>query len=120
MDSMSLMSDCSWMDLQFQLSEKLLKPVSKLNVAYKFTTDPQKKAPNRLASPLHLIEMMAAAKEALARAAQAKEKGKAPAKVFKVEIVDLDAGKEKSMSKAMSSSKQNVDDALLFTLVLIC
>jgi hypothetical protein len=44
MDSMTVMSDVNWTDFQFQLS----------NVAYKFTTDAQKKAPNRLSNALHV------------------------------------------------------------------
>jgi hypothetical protein len=107
MDSMTVMSDVNWTDFRFQLSEKMGVPVSKLNVAYKFTTDAQKKAPNRLSNALQLLEMLEAAKDGLERTATAKAKGKAPSKVFKVEIVDLNAGKGVD-AKATGKSKKKV------------
>ena len=108
MDPMTVMSDVNWTDFRFQLSEKMGMPVSKLNVAYKFTTDAQKKAPNRLSNALQLLEMLEAAKDGLERTAAAKAKGKAPSKVFKVEIVDLNAGKGVDAMKATGKSKKKV------------
>ena len=108
MDSMSIMSDASWTEFHYQLSEKMVKPTSKLNLGYKFTTNPQKKPPNRLSNPLQLLEMIEAVREALARVSVAKAKGKAPSKVFKVEIVDLDARKDKDTAKAAGKSKKKV------------
>lgn len=57
-------------------------------------------------NPLQLLDMIKAAREALTWVSVAKAKGKAPFKVFKVEIVDLDARKEKDTVKAAGKSKK--------------
>ena len=95
-------SDITWTDLQFHLADPMVKPATKLNLGYKFSTDPCNMAPNQLANSVHLLELIEGAKNGLEAAAWAKMKLKGTVKklkLFKVEITDLDAGKGKAKVK---------------------
>jgi hypothetical protein len=105
-DSLVVKSDTLWSNLRFQIAEKMVKPASTLNVGYKFSTDARAKAPNHLSKEMHLLELIADAREAIETAAEAKAKGKKGVKVFKVEIVDLDAGKDKEKAKKGKGKKK--------------
>ena len=94
LDGFSVDSDITWLDFQFLVAEKLLIPVADLNLGYKFTTDAQGRTPNALRSSIHFIEMIGAAKECLEEGNKGKG-SKKKRKLFKVEILDLDAGKVK-------------------------
>jgi hypothetical protein len=104
MDSFSVNSDITWLDLRLQIAERLVVAAADLNLGYKFTTDARSKAPNRLATHVQCIEMLQEAREGLVAQNELKGKGKKAAKPFKVEIVNLDAGKGKE--KAKSGGKQ--------------
>ena len=90
MDSFAVPSDITWLDFRIKVANRLVKSASNLNLGYKFTTHARAKAPNRLASHVQCIEMLLEAREALA---VYNAKGKKATKPFKVEIMDLDAGK---------------------------
>jgi hypothetical protein len=97
-DTVIIKSDITWTDLQFQLADAMVKPAMKLNLGYKFSTDPRNMAPNQLANSVHLLELIEGAKYGLEAAAWAKTKLKGTVKKpkpFKVEITDLGASKDK-------------------------
>jgi hypothetical protein len=104
MDSFTVNSDVTWLDLQLKIAQRLVIAANELNLGYKFTTDARSKAPNRLASHVQCIEMIVEAREGLAAQEELKLKGKKSAKPFKVEIVNLDAGKGKEKAKSLGKS----------------
>lgn len=108
-----LKSDATWMDLRCIVSEKLVKPPTKLNLAYCFNTQTvaQKKIPTKIGDTIQFLEMMEEAKARKAEFTAAKAAGKKNVKVqaFKVELIDLDAGKDKEKAKLNASkSKKKV------------
>jgi hypothetical protein len=105
MDTFVVKSDTTWTDLRFKLADQMVKPASKLNLGYKFSTDARNLAPNRLANGVNLVDLIEGARDGLIAYAEAKAKpkGKKP-KPFRVEIVDLDAGKDKD--KARKANKE--------------
>jgi hypothetical protein len=109
MDTLVIKSNVSWMDLRFQLADAMVKPVSQLNLGYKYSTDARNMAPNRLANAVHLLELIEGAKDGLEAMARAKSKaranGKKP-KPFKVEITDLDARKDKGKVKSTKAKRK--------------
>lgn len=122
MDTLIIKSDVDWTDLCFQLTEAMMKPASKLSIGYKFSTNACNTAPNCLATGVHLLELIEGAKDGLEATACAQTKvkavGKKP-KLFKVEIIDLDARKEKGKAKKESSSKSKCKKKVqLWTLAL--
>lgn len=103
MENAVLKSDATWMDLRCAVSEKLVKPPTKLNLAYCFNTQTvaQKKIPTKVGDAIQFLEMMEEAKARRTEFMAAKAAGKKNVKVqaFKVELVDLDAGKDKEKAK---------------------
>jgi hypothetical protein len=108
MDTVVIKSNISWSDLRFQLAEAMVKPASQLNLGYKFSTDARNMAPNHLANGVHLLELVEGAKDGLEAVARVKKNSRAAgkkAKPFKMEITDLDAGKDTGKGKKASSDK---------------
>lgn len=102
LDGFSVPSDIKWIDFQFTVVDKLLLRITELNLGYKFSTDAQGRTPNALRTSLHFIEMISEAKSRLAEASKAKG-AKKKGKPFKIEILDLDAGKPKEKAKRRSA-----------------
>ena len=102
LDSFSVQSDIKWIDFRFTVADKLDLRVAELNLGYKFSTEAQGRTPNALRTSLHFIEMILEAKNRLVEANNtkgAKKKGRSQAKPFKIEILNLDAGKLKEKAK---------------------
>jgi RecB family exonuclease len=108
MDSLVVKSTTTWLELQVAFAEKMVKSATKLNLAYKLSTDARNKALNRLANAVQFLEMMQEAREGLKKFLKAKSQGKNKASSFKVEIVDLDAGKDKEKAKGKGKAKKKV------------
>lgn len=64
MENVVLSSDSSWMDLRVAVSKKMVKPPTKLNLAYCFNTQTQaqKKIPTKVRNPIQFLGMMDEAK----------------------------------------------------------
>src|SRR5271154_4027713 len=107
MESFVVKSNITWLDLRLQVSERLVISATNLNLGYKFTTDARAKAPNRLSTHVQCIEMIQEAREGLAANNASKAKGKANVKPFKVEIINLNAGKDKEKSKQAKQGKRS-------------
>lgn len=113
MENVVLSSDASWLDLRISVSEKMVKPPTKLNLAYCFNTQTQaqKKILTKVGNPIQFLEMMDEAKSRRKDFMEAKAAGKKVVKerAFKVELVDLDAAKDKEKAKANAGkSKKKV------------
>lgn len=113
MENVVLSSDASWLELRISVSEKMVKPPTKLNLAYCFNTQTQaqKKIPTKVGNAIQFLEMMDEAKSRRKDFIEAKAAGKKAMKerAFKVELVDLDAGKDKEKAKSSAAkSKKKV------------
>ena len=108
MDSLVVKSTITWLELWVAFAKKMVKSATKLNLAYKLSTDARNKAPNRLANAVQFLEMMQEAREGLEKFLKVKSQGKNKASSFKVEIVDLDVGKDKEKAKSKGKTKKKV------------
>lgn len=68
-------SDISWTELREAVSDKMAKSASRINLAYRFNTHPQKKVPIKVGDPIQFLEMMEDAKEGLQEFTEAKAAG---------------------------------------------
>jgi hypothetical protein len=99
-------SSINWTEFRIALAEKMVRSASGLLLAYKFSTDAQKKLPNLLSTPIHFVDMIQGARDGLSMQAEAARKGKKlKGGPFKVEIIDRDSGKGKEPPKKSGSGK---------------
>jgi len=98
LDTFSVKSSITWLSFKLKIADILLIEPTDLNLAYKFTTDARTQAPNRLKTLSNFIEMIQEARQGLEASKRAKPTAKR-AKAFKVEVIDLDAGKRKEKRK---------------------
>jgi hypothetical protein len=100
-DSHIISSDTDWTTFGYQISDAMSIPQKTLNLAYRFSTAPQKERPRLLNSASHLKVLWECAKQELE--AQEKSKSRGKKKEFNVILVDLD---EKTQGKKPAETKK--------------
>jgi hypothetical protein len=108
-DTLTVKSSISWTEFRIALAEKMVQSASGLLLAYKFSTDAQKKPPNLLATPIHFADLIQGARDGLLAQAEVLRKGKKlKGGLFKIEIIDRDSGKGKEPPKKSGKTKNKV------------
>jgi hypothetical protein len=100
-DSHIISSDTDWTTFGYQISDAMSIPKKTLNLAYQFSTAPQKEWPCLLNSASHLKVLWECAKQELEAREKSKSRGKK--KEFNVILVDLD---EKTRGKKPAETKK--------------
>jgi hypothetical protein len=100
-DSHTVSSDIDWTTFSYQISDTMSIPKKSLNLAYRFSTAPQKDRPRLLNSASHLKVLWEGARQELDARKKSKSRGKE--KEFNVILVDLD---EKTRGKKPTETKK--------------